>query len=131
MLGLYASLAYRQWFKYLMWTSAVKSHDKKRIRLCDGTVHLCNKHYDAIVETPNLFANSDSSVYHNFLQIFILDLSDYYLCSRNFKGQQLEGAVSFFEKSLIAQLVKKFNAFHKRYSLASVLCQMSSFHILL
>jgi hypothetical protein len=60
----YASLVYRQWFKYMMWTSAVNSHDKKRIRLCDSTLHLCNKHYDAIVErTSPLLTNSDISVY--------------------------------------------------------------------
>jgi hypothetical protein len=81
MLGLYASLAYRQWFKYLMWTSAVNSHDKKRILLCDGTLHLCTKHYDAIVEhTSTLISNSDTSVYPNFLQIFLLDLTVIIIC---------------------------------------------------
>jgi hypothetical protein len=75
MLGLYASPAYRRWFKYLMWTSAVDSHDKKSIRLCDGTLNLCNKHYEAIGErTSTLVSNSDSSLYHNFLQIFLLAL---------------------------------------------------------
>jgi hypothetical protein len=144
MLGLYASLAYRQWFKYLLWTSTAKSHGKKRIRLCNGTLHLCNKHYDAIVKYTSSLSSHIQVVLYTSIIIscrFSSGLLAIIICgllisipNNSTEQSPFWEAINRSAGQEIPRLLWNPNIFYrvqKTHSLVSVLCQINPSHILL